>query len=184
MEEDDIVIESEDESLEGEGSSASKLNERLKKLRAELAVAKKERQEYLDGWQRAKADYVNIKKRGEDERGAFVRDASSALVKEILPALDSFEHALASPHSSDPAWLEGMQNTYSQLMKALEDKGVVAFDPLGETFDPAKHEPVETVAVTDVARDNTVTKVHQRGYALYGTIIRPARVAVGHFKNE
>lgn len=184
MDNDDIVIESEDETLEGEGSSVSILNEKLKKIKLELATVKAERQEYLDGWQRAKADYVNIKKRSEEERSVFIRDAASGLLKAMLPALDSFEHAVASPHAQDPAWLLGIQNTYTQLIKALEAEGIVSFDPLGEMFDPNKHEPVETVAVTDVQRDNTVTKVYQRGYALYGTIIRPARVAIGQYKKD
>ncbi|MBI3573454.1 nucleotide exchange factor GrpE, partial [Candidatus Kaiserbacteria bacterium] len=56
------------------------------------------------------------------------------------------------------------------------------FDPLGQTFDPTLHEPVETLAVAAPTEDNTVTKVHQKGYTLHGKVIRPARVAVGHYE--
>ncbi|MES2135185.1 MAG: nucleotide exchange factor GrpE [Patescibacteria group bacterium] len=181
--EDDVVIEPDDESLEGEGASATKLSAQIKKIKSELEKALKERQEYLDGWQRAKADYVNIRKRAEDERQALVKGASRGLVEALLPALDSFDHAMSSVEGGG-AWIEGIKNTHSQLMKALEAEDVSAFDPLGEIFDPNVHEPVETVAVTSEVEDNTVTKVYQKGYTLHGTIIRPARVAVGHYQNS
>lgn len=180
-EEDDIVVESDDESLEGEGSTAEKFAEKNKKLRLELSQSNKEKQEYLDGWQRAKADYVNIRRRAEEERQALVRDASKSLIESLLPALDSFDQAVGTAEGSE-SWVEGIKNTHSQLMKALEAEGVNAFDPLGEMFDPIKHEPVERVAVKSQVEDNVVTKVYQRGYTLHGTIIRPARVAVGHFE--
>lgn len=180
-EEDDIVIESDDESLEGEGSTAEKLAEKNKKLRLELANSNKEKQEYLDGWQRAKADYVNIRRRAEEERQVLVRDASKSLIEALLPALDSFDQAISTAEGSG-SWVEGIKNTHSQLMKALKAEGVSAFDPLGEVFDPVQHEPVERVAVKSQSEDNVVTKVYQKGYTLHGTIIRPARIAVGHFE--
>ena len=99
----------------------------------------------------------------------------------MLPALDSFEQALASMEVNS-AWLEGVKNTHAQLLQALAKEGVVAINPLGEIFNPMEHEPVETVAVETTKEDNTVTKVHQKGYALNGIVIRPARVAVGHYK--
>jgi molecular chaperone GrpE len=178
---DDITIEAEDETLEGEGSSADKLFVKIKKLKEELAKANKEKQEYLEGWQRAKADYVNLKKRAEEERVALVRNASAAIIEDLLPALDSFDQALESA-GEENALLQGIRNTHVQLIKALVKEGVTILDPLGETFDPTKHEPVETVAVESAGEDNTVTKVHQKGYVLNDVLIRPARVAVGHFK--
>lgn len=179
---DELVIESDDESLEGEGSTAEKLAEKIKKLRVELAKANSEKQEYLDGWHRAKADYVNIRKRTEDERHILIRDASLGLVKALLPVLDSFDQALETA-SEQSAWLEGIKNTHAQFMKVLESESVTAFNPIGEQFDPNMHEPVERVAVKTPSEDNTVTKVYQKGYKLHGTIIRPARVAVGHYES-
>ncbi len=182
-EDNDIVIESDDESLEGEGASASKLLERIRKLKEELVQAKKEKQENLDGWQRAKADYVNAKRRAEEERASLVRNAASDIVTTLLPALDSFDHALETM-TDKGAWYEGIKNTHQQFIKALYTEGVEVFDPLGELFDPNRHEPVEIVAVETKNEDNTVTKTYQKGYVLNGAIIRPARVAVGHFKSE
>lgn len=177
----DVTIDAEDESLEGEGSSAVKLDRKIKTLREQLEKAQKERQEYLDGWQRAKADYVNVKRRAEDERVFFVRSASMEIVKSLLPVLDSFDHALEAEQGT-PAWAEGIKNTHSQLLKALEVEGVESFDPVGEIFDPLRHEPVETVAVKNEKEDNMVTKTHQKGYTLHDVVVRPARVTVAHYK--
>lgn len=182
-EHDDVVIEPDDESLEGEGSSASKLTEKLKKLREELVKANLEKQEYLDGWQRAKADYVNVRKRAEEDRQTLVRSAAAGIVKALLPALDSFDHALEAKEASS-AWADGIKNTHAQLMKALEAEGLRSFDPTGETFDPNWHEPVETLAVDTEEEENKVIKTHQRGYSLNGMIIRPARVAVGRLRSD
>ncbi len=180
---DDITVETDDESLEGEGSSADKLREKLKKIKEELAQSNTEKQQYLDGWQRAKADYVNAKKRAEEERQNHALYAAEAIVSSLLPVLDSFDHALAASNGDEP-WLEGVKNTHAQLLKALAQNGVESFDPLGEKFDPLLHEPVETLAVSSSAEDNTVIKVHQKGYVLRGKVIRPARVAVGHYEKS
>ena len=179
---DDITIETDDESLEGEGASADKLREKLKKAKEDLAKAQEEKREYLEGWQRAKADYINIKKRAEDDRQGHAMYAAEAIVSSLLPVLDSFDHALAASNG-DEAWLEGVKNTHAQLVKALAQNGVESFDPLGEKFDPILHEPVETLAVSTPEEDNTIAKVHQKGYILRGKVIRPARVAVGHYQS-
>lgn len=180
--ENDVVIESEDESLEGEGASATKLLARIKKLKVDLEKTSKERQEYLDGWQRAKADYVNVRRRAEEERQSLVESASLHIMESVLPALDSFDHALESETGTD-AWVEGVKNTHAQLVKALSLEGLESFDPLGLPFDPIRHEPVERVAVMSAKEDNIVTKTHQRGYTLHGAVIRPARVAIGHYQD-
>lgn len=180
---DDIVIETDDESLEGEGSSADKLKEKLKKAKEELTKATAEKQEYLEGLQRMKADYINAKKRSEEERQSMALYASEPLVSSLLPVLDSFDHALMAADGDEP-WLAGIKNTHAQLLKALAQNGVESFDPTGETFDPLFHEPVETLAVSSQEEDNTVTKVHQKGYTLRGKVIRPARVAVGHYEKS
>ncbi len=182
-EHDDVVIEPDDESLEGEGSSASKLSEKLKKLKEELAKVSQERQEYLDGWQRAKADYVNVRKRADEDRHVLVRSAATGIVKALLPALDSFDHALEAASAAD-AWADGIKNTHAQMIKALEAEGLRQFDPTGEVFDPHMHEPVETVLVENESKENIILKTHQKGYSLNGMIIRPARVAVGHLKQD
>lgn len=178
---DDVVIEP-DADEEG-GTTAEALQKKLKKAKEELAKANTEKRQYLEGWQRAKADYVNAKKRAEDDHQKLVSKASEDLISSLLPVLDSFDHALLAAQGDEP-WLDGIKNTHAQLMKALEAKGVSSFDPMGEKFNPILHEPVETLAVSTPEEDNIITKVHQKGYALHGKVIRPARVAVGHYKNS
>ncbi len=170
---DDVSLEPED----GEGN-AEKLEEKLSKLRDELAKVRKERDEYLEGWQRTKADFVNAKKRLEGERLADAAFAASGLLATLLPVLDSFEAALTHANSGE-SFSEGIRNTYAQLVRVLEGAGVQSFDPKGLPFDPALHEPVDVVEVDSANMDNIVTNVHQKGYTMKGKVIRPARVSVG-----
>lgn len=169
---DDVTLEPED----GEGNEQN-AGQKLKDLREELKKARKERDEYLDSLQRMKADYINAKKRFETERESIREYAAERLVLELLPILDTFEQALAHGNTQD-----GLERIYAQILKMLSAEGVSAFSPEGEQFNPALHESVETLAVTTKSEDNTVTKVHQKGYALNGRTIRPARVAVGHYQ--
>ncbi len=174
MTDDDVTLEPED----GEGNSES-LQAKISKLRDTLAATQKQRDEYLEGWQRTKADYVNLKKRSEDDLVRISDYALQGFLESALPVLDSFDQALS--HATEPSpWAEGVKNAYRELLKTLQSAGLEQFDPSGEVFDPKRHEPVETVAVDDESVDNTVVKVHQKGYSLKGRIIRPARVGIGH----
>ncbi len=172
MPEDEIVMEPED----GEGNTAN-AGQKLKDLREKLKEVQRQRDEYLDSLQRMKADYINAKKRFEEDTRALSEFASQALVIELLPVADSLEYALA--HSKDS---EGLINTHKELQKIFSAHGVESFDPIGEIFNPANMEPVETLAVKDESEDNRVTKTHQKGYTLHGRVIRPARIAVGHYQ--
>jgi len=176
MQDDDVIIEPED----GEGSTKTP-EQKIKELKETLKRVEKERTEYLDGWQRSKADYVNAKKRFEEDRLREVKAAAEGIVSDILPVIDSFEQALAHAEP-DSDLAKGITNTYTQLLTALAAHGLVQSDPLGETFDPSLQEPVETLEVKSESEDNVVTKVHQKGYTLHGRTIRPARVQIGHFK--
>ena len=178
MPDDDVTLEPED----GEGTTQS-LGGKLKDLREKLKKTEKERAEYLDGWQRAKADYVNAKKRAEEGRLEDIKYACGALIADLLPALDSLDQAL-SHIEADSEVARGLLNTRSQVMAALEKHGIKESDPTGEMFDPNVHEPMDTLAVSKESEDNTVTKVYQRGYTLHGKVIRPARVQVGHFTKK
>lgn len=170
---DDVVMEPED----GEGNTANAAG-KLKELREKLKTLQKQRDEYLDSLQRMKADYVNAGKRHEADMKALSQFASQALLSELLPVMDSLDQAMA--HAKDD---DGLSMVRNQFMKVLSAHGVEIVDPLGAQFDPATMESVEILEVADKAQDNEVTKVHQKGYTLNGKSVRPARVAVGHFKN-
>ena len=173
---DDVTIEPED----GEGSTKT-LQQKLKDIKEKLSLVEKERVSYLEGWQRAKADYINLKKRAEEDRGTFTKYAGESLILELLPVLDSFEGALSHVDGVSDEVLSGLKNTYTQFLQVLASQGSKPFDPLRDPLDPTKHEPMDTLAVQDKSDDNTVTKVYQKGYTLHGKVIRPARVQVAHF---
>lgn len=173
MQEEDVTLEPED----GEGNTQSGA-QKLSDLREKLKKTQKERDEYLDSLQRMKADYVNAKKRFEEDGKAVAKYASESVVLELLPVMDALEMALLHENGNS----EGIRNIKSKLDKVLSENGVTSFGTIGDSFDPALHEPVETLAVEDKTIDNTVTKVHQRGYTLNGRVIRPAMIAVGHYQ--
>ena len=179
--------ENEDVTFETEldSDNAKDPMEMIKALKEKLKIYQKERQEYLEGWQRTKADFVNAKKREEDERGEFVKFSKRELIKELLPALDSFHTAFGNKgawEKVDLNWLMGVQYIYSQLLGALEKHGITLIDPkMGEPFDPAKHSSIGTVAVGEKEKDHTIAEVVQKGYALHGKILEPAKVKVGEY---
>lgn len=145
------------------------------KLRKKLKECEKDAKEYLDGWQRLKADVANGKK-GEAERVTRAREQGvEAVLESLLPALDSFDAATqgAAWEAVEPAWRQGMEFVHSQLISALEGHGVRAFGSVGDTFDPTRHEAAE-------GEGERVERVLRRGYLLGERVIRPARVSIGH----
>ena len=177
---DDVTFESED----GEGNlqnSAAK----LKQLREKLKIAEAERAEYLAGWQRAKADLINARKRDEEDKKDFIKYANEDLIGEMLPVLDSFGMAFANKEAwekVDKNWRTGVEYIYSQLISTLERFGVKLIDPKSQKFDPNYHISIESVPVTDKAQDGVIVEVVQKGYELNGKAIRAPKVKVGEFK--
>ncbi len=171
---------------DGEGNTANP-KDTIKDLREKLKKALAEKQEYLEGWQRVKADFVNARKREEEGRGDIVKFANENLIFELLPALDSFTMAFANKEAwekVDKNWRQGVEYIYAQLMGALEHTGLSEFDPKGETFDPARHASIGSELVANQAEDHKVVAVIQKGYMLNGKIIRPAQVKVGEYASK
>ena len=177
---DDVTFESED----GEGNlqnSAAK----LKQLREKLKIAEAERAEYLAGWQRAKADLINARKRDEEDKKDFIKYANEDLIGEMLPVLDSFGMAFANKEAwekVDKNWRTGVEYIYSQLVSTLERFGVKLIDPKGQKFDPNQQISIESVPVIDKAQDGVIVEVVQKGYELNSKAIRAPKVKVGEFK--
>lgn len=140
----------------------------IKKVKEELKACKSEKQEYLDGWQRAKADFINTKKRLEEEGEKKFEYGVMACVEKLLPALDSIDIALSQ--SED----KGLAMIQKQL---LDGTGLSVLDPLGEVFDPNLHEPMGAVEA-EGAEEDTIVTVLQKGYKFKDVIIRPAKVQV------
>lgn len=156
-------------------------NQIVKKLREKLKLAIEEKQTYLDGWQRDKAEFINIRKRDDEARNEFLKFAKQGTIEEILPVLDSFDMAMANKASWDAVsaeWRAGMEGIYNQLLGILTKNSVVAFGANGDSFDPNLHQSVSMVTTEDKSQDHTVAEVLQKGYMLAGRVIRPAMVQV------
>ena len=156
----------------------------VKKLREKLKKCEGERQEYLDGWQRAQADIINIR-RAETARTDEVRAKSKeAVLLDIVSVLDSFDMAFGNTaqwESVSENWRKGIEYIYTQLLSVLAEHGLNQFDPQGEAFDPYRHESIATVTVQNKADDGVVVETMQKGYMLADKVIRPAKVKVGHY---
>lgn len=144
----------------------------------ELVKLTEQRDEYLSLAQRTQADFENYKKRVAREAQQAVERGVGKLAKELLPALDNLDRAIAAAASEDPL-LEGVRLVRAELGAALARVGVESYSPAGEPFDPTLHEAVSTLPQPEGgAASGTVVEVFQDGYRLGDTIIRPARVVV------
>jgi len=175
----DVTIEPE---AEGGGPESAerqeeKVENKLEKMREELKACRQEKQDYMDGWQRAKADYVNALKRFEiDAKASELRGRVKA-VETLLPAFDALERA--KEHGDVP---EGFLAIARQLETAFAALGLKEVGKVGEKFDPALHEAFGQEITESVEMDGTVAAVLEKGWKINGSIIRPARVRVGHFE--
>jgi molecular chaperone GrpE len=142
-----------------------------------VATLERERDEYLDLARRAQADFENYRKRAAKEAATAGERAKSGLVRELLPAVDNLERALASAGESEQHLAEGVRLVHSELIAVLERNGVQQFDPSGERFDPGEHEALST-RPQDGAESGLVLDVVEKGYRANGTVLRPARVVV------
>ncbi|MEN9390344.1 MAG: hypothetical protein RLZZ283_444 [Candidatus Parcubacteria bacterium] len=175
MSDDDIVIDTEADLGDGEATPEM----RLKKLRLERDEARKNASEHLAGWQRAKADYVNLERRMRESGSEVKRITIAALVLDILQAYDSLQMAVL--HAAGTPAEAGIRATLKQLDDALVTHGVKKIHPQkGDAFDPHTHEPMQTVATDQKEEDNTVDTTLQTGFKIDDVVIRPARVTIKH----
>lgn len=154
-------------------------------LKAELSACKKQAAEYLDGWQRAKADLINFKKESEEKRRDTVRYAAQDFIAQCIPVLDSFDMAFRDKAAWEQApenWRRGVEYIYQQLLGVLRDNGAVPLSPLHERFDPSQHDSAGTVSVDTKEREGIILDVIQRGYKLHDKLIRAPKVLVGHYQ--
>ncbi|HEY4486881.1 MAG TPA: nucleotide exchange factor GrpE [Candidatus Paceibacterota bacterium] len=177
----EIVAESDEE----KSSFGKKPQDMVKDLKEKLKVCEGERQEFLDGWQRAKADFINARKEEEKARGEFKKFANEDLLLHILSVMDSFEMAFSNKEAWEKApqeWRIGVEYIYSQLKKILEGHGLLQLHSIGERFNPIVHESVELVPIDDAGKDGVIVDVVSSGYSLHGKVVRVPRVKVGSMK--
>ncbi len=147
----------------------------------QLTTKARERDEFLALAQRTQADFENFRKRASREQGLAEGRGVAKVVRELLPALDNLERALAAaqsrPDHSEDHLAEGLKLVQAEMSAALTRVGVEGYAPKGEPFDPNVHEAMAAQPV-EGAESGTVVEVYQQGYRLNGAVIRPARVVV------
>lgn len=157
----------------------------IKKAKEKLKICLEEKKEYLDGWQRAKADLINLRKDEEEERKRASKFSNESLVMEFLSVVDSFDMAFANKESwdsVDETWRKGIEYIYTQFISTLEQNGVSVINPEGEEFDPQNHTSVDITETDDESKNDKISEVMQKGYVLNGKTIKPAQVKVFSFK--
>jgi len=144
----------------------------------ELSKCRKERDDYLDGWKRVKADLINYKKDEAKRFEAIVKFSNEALIKELINVLDSFDLALVALEvEEDKKTQKGLYLIRQQLEDILRQNGLERIIvSVGQSFDPALQEAVATIELDKPS--GTIIEEVERGYLLNGRLIRPARVKV------
>ncbi|MCW3050655.1 MAG: nucleotide exchange factor GrpE [Solirubrobacterales bacterium] len=137
--------------------------------------------DYKDQWLRAAADLENVRKRARRDVAAAEARGIARVVRGLLPALDNLERALAAaedqPENRDHHLTDGIRLVQKELLGALTRVGIEPYSPLGETFDPHRHEAVAQQPV-DAAESGTIVEVYQSGYRFGEDVLRAAKVVV------
>lgn len=145
----------------------------------EMDVLKKQNEEYLAGWQRARADYQNLQKDTARRITENSKYATEALLLELLPIVDHFKYAFKGipAEERDSSWLKGIEYIQSNYMKILEEHGVEVIPTVGELFNPDLHESVEEVEA-DGVKTGIVVEEMATGFKLNGKVIQCAKVKI------
>ncbi len=156
--------------------------EGIEALKQALAKEKATAEDYLANWQRAQADFINYKRRNEQERDELNKFANANLILSILPVIDDLERALDSVPDEYAGldWMEGIRLIQRNLKAILEAQGLKPLEAAGQPFDPNFHEAIRQ----DKGEEGIVVEVFQKGYLLNDRLLRPARVVVGTGETE
>jgi len=147
-------------------------------LKQALAEEKARAEANLMGWQRAQADFINYKRRAEQEKDEISQFANSILILNLLPILDDWERALASipDDQANLGWVGGVRLIERKFRGILEAEGLSPITAVGEPFDPTQHE----AAMQGKGKEGIVIAELEKGYKFRDRVIRPAKVVVGN----
>jgi len=173
------------ESDEGQASEAEPEVtevEDIAALKQSLVEAEAKAEANLANWQRAQADFINYKRRTEQEKEEISKLANSILVLNLLPSLDDLGRAFTSipPRLVKLSWVDGIRLIWRKLQTTLEAQGLSEVKAVGEPFDPYLHEAVRQ----DKGKEGIVVVEVQKGYKFRDKIIRPSKVIVGSGEEE
>ena len=161
------------------------LKKTLKKFRADLKACKKEKEEYLTGWQKERAEFANYRKQEDERKSIFSEAVRERIITRFLTVIDSFNVAFANKeiwNKVDENWRKGVEHIYTQMNMIFEEYGMKPIGEVGESFDPNIHESVEMIPTDKKEEDHKVYQVIQKGYKLGDRVIRPARVNLYEYK--
>lgn len=148
-------------------------------LQSRLAETQEKANEYLDGWQRARAEFANYKKRVERDQAQVYQNAVGNFARRYLEVLDDLELALRNrpPAGEGADWAAGIELIYRKLLNFLEAEGVTQMQTDGQTFDPNLHEAISSEELEGVP-SGQIIEVLRQGYLIGERVLRPATVRV------
>ncbi len=164
---------------EGRGEGPAEEVDELTALQQELAEQKAKAAEYLDGWQRARAEFANYKKRIEKEQADMVKSANGAFITRLLPVMDDLERAFQAlpPGLMGMTWLEGIALIQRKLQLLFEQEKVTVIKTEGQMFDPTLHQAVTHEESKEHEEGQIIGEV-QKGYRMGDKVLRPSLVRV------
>lgn len=174
----DVEFVEENSEVKSGFSSGRKKEDSLKE---KIKVLEGERNEYLDGWQRARAEMVNLKKSHLEEKKLFTSLGKESFLEDVIPILDNFDAAFSNKEAwgkVDEGWRTGVEYIYSQFKTVLENNGVDQFGEVGDVFDEKKHLSVENTDTLEQGQDGKVSEVLQKGYKMGEKVLREGKVKV------
>ncbi len=177
-----MAQEETNEGLTSKAEQEEAVTEDIEALKQALAEEKEKAEGYLANWQRAQADFINYKRRSEQEKEEIAKFANATLMLNLLPILDDLERAFISipPHLTRLTWVDGIRLIERKLQASLEVQGLSPIKALGEPFDPKLHE----AAMHGKGKEGIVIEELQKGYKFQDRVIRPAMVVVGNGEEE
>jgi len=151
-------------------------------LEAKLAEAEAQANKNKDDWMRAKAETDNVRRRAQEDVAKAHRFGIESFASELLAVKDSLDASLKVENASVETYRQGVELTARQLDAAFEKNALKAIDPMGEKFDPHRHQAISQVESD--SEPNTVVSVLQKGYLLHERVLRPALVMVAKSKES
>jgi len=163
----------------GSAASQAELLTEIASLRGDLESLQSKSQEYLDGWQRERAEFANYKRRVEKEREQAYQNAVGVVVRRYFDVMDDLERALKNrPADGDGAvWAAGIELIYRKLLGALEAEGVQQMNAEGQFFDPTQHEAISQEP-SPQHESGQIIEVIKNGYVISDRVLRPALVRI------
>lgn len=169
-------MEDDKQTKEQKNKETEKQVDEVEKLKNELEACKKQAEEYLNGWKRAKADYINLKKETETASAGLAQFVAVGVMMKFLPVYDVLKKACVTVPEGDK-WAEGISNIKKQFEEVFKKFEVEEIKTVGEKFNPEFHDAISRQKGDGVESDVVIEEV-SGGYTMHGKTIIPAKVIV------